>query len=125
MDRMLAWAPMKRLLALLCAGAAATAAASSAPPKDKLSIDATLAPTAIHEACVRLEAGQSRRWYWKSSQPVDFNIHYHRGEEVSYPVKRDGMRGDGGTFIAKTGEDYCWMWTAKNANTRVEGRIER
>ena len=55
--------------------------------------------------------------------PVDFNIHYHRGDEVFYPVKRDAMRGDGGTFSAKTGEDYCWMWTARETTTKVEGRI--
>ena len=116
---------MKRLLTLLCACGATAAAASSAPPGDKLPVEANLAPRAIHEACVRLEAGQSRRWHWKSNQPVDFNIHYHRGDEVLYPVKRDGMRGDGGTFTARTGEDYCWMWTARAAPTRVEGRIEK
>jgi hypothetical protein len=54
---------------------------------------------------------------------VDFNIHYHRGDEVFYPVKRERMRGDGGTFTAKSGEDYCWMWTAKAA-AKIEGRIE-
>ena len=116
---------MKRLLTLLCACGATAAAASSAPPGDKLPVEANLAPRAIPEACVRLEAGQSRRWHWKSNQPVDFNSHYHRGDEVLYPVKRDGMRGDGGTFTARTGEDYCWMWTARAAPTRVEGRIEK
>ena len=116
---------MKRLLVLLSATCCTVASASNAPQGDKLPVEATLAPKAIHEACVRLEAGQSRRWHWKSNQPVDFNIHYHRGEEVFYPVKRDGMRGDGGTFIAKAGEDYCWMWSAKNAPARIEGSIEK
>jgi hypothetical protein len=114
---------MKRLLALLFACGAAAAGASGAARADKLSVDVALAPKKIHEECARLEAGQSRRWHWKSSAPVDFNIHYHRGEEVFYPVKRDGMRGDGGTFTARTGEDYCWMWTAKDAPARVEGTI--
>ena len=124
MGRMLAWARMKRFLALLFA-CGATAAASSPAPAGKLSIDATLPPKKVHEECVRLEAGQSRRWHWKSSAPVDFNIHYHHGEEVFYPVKRDAMRGDGGTFTARTAEDYCWMWSAKNAPARIEGSIER
>ena len=123
MGRMLAWARMKRFLALLCA--CGPAAASSPAPADRLSIDAMLPPKKIHEECVRLEAGQSRRWHWKSSAPVDFNIHYHRGEEVFYPVKRDGMRADGGTFTARTGEDYCWMWSAKAAPAHVEGQIAR
>jgi hypothetical protein len=54
---------------------------------------------------------------------VDFNIHYHRGDEVFYPVKREAMRRDGGTFTAKTGEDYCWMWSAKR-DTKLEGQID-
>jgi hypothetical protein len=33
------------------------------------------------------------------------------------------MRGDGGTFASKSGEEYCWMWTAK-APAKIEGRIE-
>ena len=116
---------MKRLPAILLATTSIAAGAASKGAPDKLSIDVTVSPKAIHEECVRLEAGQSRRWNWKSSAPIDFNIHYHRGEEVFYPVKRDAMRGDGGTFTAKTGEDYCWMWTAKGAPTQVEGLIEK
>jgi len=55
---------------------------------------------------------------------VDFNIHYHDGPEAFYPVKRDGMRGDGGSFVAKIGQDYCWMWTARDKPVKLEGRIE-
>jgi hypothetical protein len=43
---------------------------------------------------------------------------------LSYPVKRDAMRGDGGTFAAKSGADYCWMWTARDRRARLEGRIK-
>ena len=84
----------------------------------------TLEPQKGHEECQRVEKGEKRRYHWKSDAPVDFNIHYHKETEVFYPVKRDAMRGDGGTFNAKTGEQYCWMWTARNAPAKVEGRIE-
>lgn len=84
----------------------------------------TLEAKKVHEECLRLEKGQKRRYHWKSDAPVDFNIHYHKETEVSYPVKRDAMRGDGGTFSAKTGEEYCWMWTARDKPAKVEGRIE-
>jgi hypothetical protein len=113
---------MRRLVALLAASLVLPGAASSAKSND-LAVEVNLAPRKVHEECARMEAGESRRWHWKSTAPVDFNIHYHRGEEVFYPVKRDGMRGDGGTFTAKTGEDYCWMWTARDATAKVEGRI--
>ena len=121
---MLAYGPMKRLPAILCALAASLALAQGTQPAEDV-VDITLDPQKVHEACMRLEAGDKRKYHWKSTVPVDFNIHYHRGPEVFYPVKRDGMRGDGGTFTAKTGEEYCWMWTGRNQAAKIEGRIEK
>jgi len=114
---------MKRLLAALCALAAMDASAYASDREDVTVVQVELEAGTMHEECMRVEAGQKRRYSWKSSAPVDFNIHYHRGDEVFYPVKRERMRGDGGTFTAKSAEDYCWMWTAK-ASAKVEGRIE-
>jgi hypothetical protein len=115
---------MKRLC-LLLALAAAPALANPTAPAAILAVDVKLAPKKVHEECARMEARESRRWHWKSDAPVDFNIHYHRGKDVFFPVKRNAMRGDGGTFTAKTAEDYCWMWTARDAPAKVEGRIAR
>lgn len=114
---------MKSLLAAL-AFAAPVAIANEGRGDDWKRFETTLAPQAVHEECIRVEDGQKRRYHWKSDAAVDFNIHYHSATEVFYPVKRDGMRGDGGTFAAKSGEDYCWMWTARNAPAKIEGRIE-
>ena len=114
-----------KLLCLLLALAALPANANPAAPAATLAVDVKLAPKKVHEECARMEASESRRWHWKSDAPVDFNIHYHRGNDVFYPVKRDAMRGDGGAFTAKTAEDYCWMWTARNAPAKVEGLIEK
>jgi hypothetical protein len=113
---------MKRLIALpLLAFAAAS---HGAAPGAAQEVEVTLQPGKVHESCARLEKGERRRYHWKSTAPVDFNIHYHEGREVFYPVKRDGMRGDGGAFAAKIAQDYCWMWTAKNAPATVTARIE-
>jgi hypothetical protein len=112
---------MKRLFASLVALAAIAPETHAA---EGTFIGVELEPAKMHEECMRLEKGGKRRYYWKSSAPVDFNIHYHRGDEVFYPVKRERMRGDGGTFIAKSDEDYCWMWTAK-ASAKIEGKIEK
>src|SRR5436853_3295574 len=119
---MVAWRPMKRLtpaLFLLAAIAPAVHAAEAWKP-----FAATLAPRESHEECARLGKDEARRYHWKSDAAVDFNIHYHDGPEAIYPVKRDGMRGDGGTFKAKTAQDYCWMWTARDKPAKLEGRIE-
>jgi hypothetical protein len=114
---------MKYLLAALWALAAMGASSYASDREDVAVVKVELEAGKMHEECMRVEAGQRRRYSWKSSAPVDFNIHYHRGDEVFYPVKRERMRGDGGTFTAKSAEDYCWMWTAKDG-AKVEGRIE-
>ena len=114
---------MKRLLAT-CLLLAASCLAQPATKDEWRNFVLTLEPGKMHEECLRIEAGGKRRFHWKSDAPVDFNIHYHRQTEVFYPVKRDGMRTDGGTFLAKTGEDYCWMWTARDKAAKIEGRLE-
>ncbi|HET9576371.1 MAG TPA: hypothetical protein VFP44_01000 [Usitatibacter sp.] len=114
---------MKRLLLILLAVSPAALADDAAKPAWK-SIDVTLEPQKVAEHCEKLPAGEKRRYSWKSSGPVDFNVHYHQADEVFYPVKRDGMRGDGGTFTAKTEQEYCWMWTARKATARVQGQVE-
>jgi hypothetical protein len=121
---MLAYGPMKRLAALCaaCAACAAFGYASDSPHVQPF--DLVLEAGKDHEECMRLQAGEQRKWYWRANAPVDFNIHYHEGPEAFFPVKRAGMRGDGGTFTAKISQDYCWMWTAKDKPAKLEGRIE-
>ena len=113
---------MKSLLSLV-AVLVSLAAHAADKPRWK-SLDATLEPRKVFEHCDKLAAGETRLYHWKATAPVDFNIHFHEGNEAIYPVKRDGMRGDGGTFTAKTAQDYCWMWTARNAKARIEGQVE-
>ena len=111
---------MKRLRILLLASCTTALAADPAKP---IPFSAALEAGRIHEECARLEAGEKRNYHWKADAPVDFNIHFHRGNDVTYPVKRTAMRGDGGTFVARTGEDYCWMWTAREKPAKVTGAI--
>jgi hypothetical protein len=102
----------------------AVALAAHADKPGQRAVSFTLEAGKVHEECMRLEKGDRRKFHWKSDAPVDFNVHYHEGPEVFYPVKRDGMRGDGGTFTAKIAQEYCWMWTARNAAAKVEGSID-
>lgn len=114
---------MKRLLLPFLAAAAIVHAADAPKPNWK-TVDASLEAGKVLEHCDKLAAGEKRRFYWKSTAPVDFNVHYHDGSDVFYPIKRDAMRGDGGTFTAKVAQDYCWMWTARNAPVRITGQVE-
>jgi hypothetical protein len=115
---------MKSLLALATLLAVSAAWADSPGDENTRLVNVSVEATKMHEECLRIEAGEKRRYHWRADAPVDFNVHFHRGGEVVYPIKRNGMRGDGGTFVAKTGEDYCWMWTARNAPARIEGGID-
>jgi hypothetical protein len=112
---------MKRSFAALLATLAPLGAAAASPA----SFSATLEPGAVHEECMHLAKGEKRSYAWRTDGPVDFNIHYHEGDDARYPVKRDAMRGDGGAFTAKIAQDYCWMWTARDKPVKLEGRIVR
>jgi hypothetical protein len=100
--------------------AAPAGAASSAQSAFNVTLDATR----IHESCVKLDKGETARYEWKSDTPLDFNIHYHEGKEVFYPVKRDGATKGKDTFKAKIAQEYCWMWTASR-KAKLEGRVEK
>ena len=111
-----------KLLALPLAllGVAALAAEDVGPYSFNLS------GKAFDERCLKLAAGESIRYRFRASAPVDFNIHYHRGKEVIFPVKQSAVREATSTFRAESADDYCLMWehTGTGAAT-VEGSIER
>ena len=113
---------MKTLLLLPLALAAVNALASDEVGPYTF----TLSGKAFDERCLKLAAGQSIRYSFRSSEPVDFNIHAHRGSEVIYPVKQAGVRESSGTFQADVAEDYCLMWQHTGTGTaKVEGTLER
>ena len=112
---------MKILLACFALTAASMASAADAPAT-RAGFTASIATGKVHEECVRMEKNERRRFSWKTDAAVDFNIHYHEGTEVFYPLKRDNARRGRGTFRAKVAHEYCWMWTAK-APTKLEGKI--
>ena len=101
----------------------ATAAFAGEAPHGATMVSVTLEPGKVHEACMKLESGERRRYEWKSSAQVDFNIHFHQGNDVQYPVKKDAARSWRAGFIAKTTEEYCWMWTALAKPAKIEGWI--
>ena len=109
--------PRAALLLLACSLPLAAGAQTPAKTFSK-----SLESGKVHEECVRLDKGQARRYEWKSSAKVDFNIHYHDGPEVFYPAKRDDVSKGRGRFKAKVAQEYCWMWTAR-APATIEGRI--
>jgi hypothetical protein len=110
---------------LLVAALAAPAAFAAEAPADAgpKTFSTTLDAGKIHEECLHLDKGRKRAYEWKADTAVDFNIHYHEGKEVFYPVKKERQRLGKGTFRAKVAQDYCWMWTAK-VQTKIDGSIK-
>jgi len=115
---------MDRLLALVAGlGASFALGAAETTSSSSSAVATTLEPGKAYESCMTLGPGDKRRWYWKSDGPVDFDIRFADGDKVSYAVKRERMRGDGGMFVAKAAHDYCWTWRAPKP-TRLEAKID-
>jgi hypothetical protein len=74
-----------------------------------------IAPGKFVEACEKLPQGARVAWSFEATSPVDFNIHYHEGKQVRFPARKSQVIKDEGTLTTGLEQDYCWMWTNKNA----------
>jgi hypothetical protein len=75
----------------------------------------TVKAKGIAEECFRLSANASVGYAFEATGPVDFNIHFHRGNDVEYPVKSDQVRQADARFVAPSAQEYCLMWTNRTA----------
>lgn len=101
---------------------ALTASASEGAGSYSLNLKAK----AFDERCLQLAAGESIRYRFRSTVPVDFNIHFHRGADVVYPVKQSAVSEADASFRAPAAEGYCLMWENPGPGAAsVEGMLER
>ena len=100
------------------------AAAQDTGAKKETTLDFALEPGKVHEVCMKLAKGQSRRFEWASNAIVDFNVHYHKGENAYYPFKANSRKAAKAKFTADHADDYCWMWTALKEPVKVTGVIK-
>lgn len=94
-----------------------------APDDLKVIRGQALAPFAIHEECLRLEPGDRTDFTFESSEPVDFNVHYHEGKTIVMPLVREKTRGDAAVFAPALAQDYCLMWEAGPAGALIDYRV--
>lgn len=109
-----------RLLAIACVAMAGAPARADVidiawSAEGRFEHRAELAPGGFAEVCGRLDKGNAVRWNFDAGGPLDFNIHYHQGKQVVFPVKRAGAAKGAATLKVKVEQDYCWMWTNKTA----------
>ena len=114
-------APAAALLAALLLAGCAAAPADRADPKAVR--DHAMKAYAVHEECLRIAVGERLEYYFMSTQPVDFNLHYHEGRAVAMPVVRERSREDSGVFVANVAQDYCLMWEAGPAGAVLDYRF--
>jgi hypothetical protein len=75
----------------------------------------SIAPGKFAEVCGALKTGQSVQWRFQADRGLDFNIHFHEGNDVRYPARAGGARELQGTLAADSAQDYCWMWSNNSA----------
>jgi hypothetical protein len=112
---------MKRLIPLGFILTALTALADGPPAPQKFKL--VLPAGDSLEQCATLKVGEKRVYEWKSDRPMDFNVHYHQDKKVVFPVQKKDLAADKDTFVSKSDETYCWMWTAGKFPTHIEGTI--
>ena len=75
------------------------------------------------EECLQLKPGDRVLFTFESTEPVDFNIHYHEGSAVVMPVVREKTRADAGIYAPSIAQGYCLMWEAGAAGAAIDYRI--
>lgn len=73
-----------------------------------------LKPAQSHEDCAEVTPDNELTYSFMSTAPVDFNIHYHEGASITYPVQKTRVSSDSGTFRPDKKALYCLMWTNNN-----------
>jgi hypothetical protein len=80
----------------------------------RFSHSASVQPGKFLEVCGPLKAKENIGWKFAAAKPVDFNIHYHEGEKVVFPEKRDAAASAESRLAIAVDQDYCWMWQNKS-----------
>ena len=65
----------------------------------------------VVEVCGKITAGPTIDWSFKSSGPLESNVHFHEGKEVSYPARHAAATAIKDQLIVRTDQEFCWMWS--------------
>jgi len=99
--------------------AAVTSAVLITCPVTRAADDTTLnlRPGKVHESCHKLAAGNKLNYSFQTSSLTLFNIHFHIGKQLNYPVKEQLLDNSSGTVDIDTAQTYCLMWTNSQSHT--------
>lgn len=81
-------------------------------------VSTELKPRAIYEECMEVTEEQKLTYSYSSSQPLDFNIHYHVGNIIYFPLRKTSAELKD-VYLPKVVQSYCLMWK-NNSDQDVE-----
>jgi hypothetical protein len=86
----------------------------------------SLAPGEFEEVCLDMAAKDEIRYEFRSDHPVAFDIHYHVGPTIQYPVQLNRVTKISDSFIADVDQSYCLMWSNQTTmRTTVSYQVDR
>ena len=84
----------------------------------------TLEPGGVVEVCGALFKGQSWRYDTSTRSPLEFNLHWHQGDDVKYAAQSSFAVRQAGEFVAPAAGKYCLMWENTSPDTTtLRGQI--
>jgi hypothetical protein len=107
-------------LVLVLALAATSAFAAEGGAATKGGKPVTLKPQKIHEKCLSLAPPQKLQYSFGTDKAVDFDVHYHKGDMVYYPVREKRTTSSEGVFTPSSREDYCMAWENRSPSADVQ-----
>lgn len=69
----------------------------------------------VHEVCKAMKQGEQWAYSFTGEPALEFNVHYHVGDEVIYPVGPLHAGKQAGIVTAELDQTYCLMWRNDSA----------
>lgn len=99
-----------------------------------ITMEITIDSSRSYEECVEVLPAQIMEYSFKTSEPINFNIHYHAEKGYFYPVKKNGVSTLKGflypeelKYYSEEQEYFCLMWENphnKSVNLAFEYKIK-
>ena len=87
---------------------------STSHATDQINETKQVQPEKSHEICLQLMSKETLHYSFNSTAALDFNLHYHMGKHIAYPVKLHEIKQHSSSFTAKVTHTYCLMWRNKS-----------
>jgi len=67
-----------------------------------------------YESCIVITENKHLHYKFNSTQPLEFDIHYHENDKVHYSAPIKTYKFSKNVFTPTITRSYCMMWTNKN-----------